>query len=140
MNDRLQQVDCKSNGYILDGFPKNINQLYSLEDMRVNPTMVVILEGDEQNFINRIRNVRIDPQSGKKVDISTEKHPNCDSLVGIASNSDENLNAKLNIWKEMLKQFEEKYAEQDSNPIFKVNGMESALNVFEKVSFHLENS
>ena len=44
------------------------------------------------------------------------------------------------MWKEMLKQFEEKYAESDNNPIFKVNGMENALNVFEKVSFHLENS
>lgn len=71
--------------------------------MRVNPTMVVILEGDEQVFINRIRNVRIDPKSGRKIDISTQNHSNPDSLVGIASNSDENLNAKLNIWKEMLK-------------------------------------
>lgn len=79
--------------------------------MRVNPTMVVILEGDEQVFINRIRNIRIDPKSGRKIDISTQKHSDLDSLVGIASNSDENLNAKLNIWKEMLKQFEEKYAE-----------------------------
>lgn len=34
-------------GFILDGFPKNMNQLYSLEDMRVQPSMVVILEGNE---------------------------------------------------------------------------------------------
>lgn len=102
--------------------------------------MVVILEGDEQTFVDRIKNVRIDPHDGTKIDILKQTHPKADSLVGIASNSDENVNVKINMWKEMLKQFEEKYADSDNNPIFKVNGMENALNVFEKVSFHLENS
>lgn len=40
----------------------------------------------------------------------------------------------------MLKQFEERYAQLDFNPIFKVNATASKLNVVEKVSFHLENS
>jgi len=47
INDRIQQLDCRSNGFILDGFPKTTNQLYSLDNMRVSPTMVVIVEGDE---------------------------------------------------------------------------------------------
>jgi hypothetical protein len=43
------------NGYILDGFPLNINQLYSLEDMRVSPTILIILEGNESSFLERVK-------------------------------------------------------------------------------------
>lgn len=91
VNERIQQRDCKMKGFILDGFPKNMNQLYSLEDMRVQPTMVVILEGNEQACLERVQDQVIHgaPQP---------------------SRSKEVLQAKLANWREMLKQFEERYA------------------------------
>lgn len=121
VNDRIQQRDCKMKGFILDGFPKNMNQLYSLEDMRVQPTMVVILEGNEAECLERVQDQTIQgvPQPSRTKEV---------------------LQAKLANWREMLKQFEERYAQLDYNPIFKVPSG-SALNPpFEKVSFHLENS
>lgn len=50
----------------MDGFPKNINQLYSLEDMRVNPSMVVILEGTEESFIGRVEHLEVCESTGAK--------------------------------------------------------------------------
>ncbi len=93
------------NGYILDGFPLNINQLYSLEDMRVSPTILIILEGNESSFLERVKK----NEQGY---------------------SEQELQNKLNNWRELLKQFEERYAEQEFNPIFKVNALDSKLNVF----------
>lgn len=48
----------------------------------------------------------------------------------LASHSPEALQHKLLLWREMLKQFEERYAELDFNPIFKVNATPDHHNVF----------
>jgi adenylate kinase family enzyme len=55
------------NGFILDGFPKNINQLYSLEDMRVTPTILIILEGNETTFMERVKNLNKDIDGNKNI-------------------------------------------------------------------------
>lgn len=41
---RIRQSDCKLNGWVLDGFPKTIQQITVLKAMKIKPTRVVVLE------------------------------------------------------------------------------------------------
>ena len=44
VESRIKQSDCKLNGWILDGFPKTIQQITVLKAMKIKPSRVVILE------------------------------------------------------------------------------------------------
>ena len=41
---RIQETDCLMNGFVFDGFPKTTIQLQSLEELKINPSFVIILE------------------------------------------------------------------------------------------------
>jgi len=65
--DRLSQKDC-SNGYILDGFPRNINQADALngmlEDMGTKIDYVVDFHVDDDILIKRMTGRRSCPKCG----------------------------------------------------------------------------
>ena len=76
MNERLSKKDCIIQGFVLDGFPKNLSQIQSLEDLRVQPNFIFVLEANEESLMEK---------AGEKVD---------------------NLYVRLARWKEVLKIFE----------------------------------
>lgn len=108
LNERLSKNDCVIQGFILDGFPKNLNQIQSLEDLRIKPNFIVVLEGNEETLVERI--------DGKM----------------------DSFSHRILRWREVLKIVEStpKY----SKLIFKTSCLCESKNVFEKVSFHIENS
>jgi len=57
VRERLKESDCK-NGYILDGFPRTVNQAKSLDDilskMSDGLTHVVSIEVDEKDLLTRL--------------------------------------------------------------------------------------
>lgn len=62
---RIKQQDCKLNGWVLDGFPKTIQQITVLKAMKIKPTRVIILECDKSVCSDRILNRHFDPVTGK---------------------------------------------------------------------------
>ncbi|MBI5398558.1 adenylate kinase [Candidatus Woesearchaeota archaeon] len=52
MRERIAQKDCKK-GFILDGYPRNINQAQSLDSFAI-PTHVILLDIPEQVSIERL--------------------------------------------------------------------------------------
>lgn len=56
LQDRIKKSDCK-NGFILDGFPRNIPQAEALEKI-VNIDAVILLDLDRKVLINRMLNRR----------------------------------------------------------------------------------
>lgn len=53
VRDRLAQPDCK-NGFILDGFPRTIEQAEALESLGVEIDKVVSLEVDDETIVHRL--------------------------------------------------------------------------------------
>jgi len=47
IESRIRHTDCKLNGWVLDGFPKTIQQITVLKAMKIKPTRVIILECDK---------------------------------------------------------------------------------------------
>lgn len=53
LKNRLERADCRLNGYVLEGFPKNENQLRMMDslELKLKPFHYFILKCDEKvNF------------------------------------------------------------------------------------------
>lgn len=45
IQNRLSQVDCQMQGYILEGYPKTTGQTKALTDTHLKPTLIISLSG-----------------------------------------------------------------------------------------------
>ncbi|WBF65807.1 MAG: adenylate kinase [Candidatus Kinetoplastibacterium crithidii] len=64
VSDRLAHNDCH-NGYLLDGFPRNINQANALKAAHINLDYIIEIDVPEENIIERISGRRIHIPSGR---------------------------------------------------------------------------
>ncbi len=64
INNRLIQLDC-SNGYLLDGFPRNIAQANSLKSSGFELDYVIEIVVPEKDIVERISGRRVHPMSGR---------------------------------------------------------------------------
>jgi adenylate kinase len=59
IGDRIKEPDC-ANGFILDGFPRTVNQAKALDDLlkgrKLEVNVVIVIEVDEAALIKRVEN------------------------------------------------------------------------------------
>lgn len=70
IRERLQQDDCQ-NGFILDGFPRTVNQAIALDGMGVKIDRAVSLEIPDEKIVARIGGRRVCPKCGASYQIDT---------------------------------------------------------------------
>lgn len=80
LKERLSQDDCKT-GYILDGFPRTIEQAYMLDDI-AKIDNVIYLDVDYEIVIERITGRRTCPKCGHIHNIKYSGDPNYCSVCG----------------------------------------------------------
>ena len=61
---RIEAPDARLNGWILDGFPKNMEQVRSLKEFRIRPTHVMFLDCPDALVYERVEQRRLDPERG----------------------------------------------------------------------------
>jgi len=61
---RLSETDCKVNGWVMDGFPKTLQQVTLLKTMKIKPSRVVLLECSEDGSVRRLKERQVDPITG----------------------------------------------------------------------------
>lgn len=49
VQNRLTQVDCQMQGYVLEGYPKTLNQSKALSDTHLKPSLIVSIAGGNLN-------------------------------------------------------------------------------------------
>lgn len=49
IQNRLSQVDCQMQGYVLEGYPKTSGQSKALSDTHLKPSLIVLLSGGNLN-------------------------------------------------------------------------------------------
>lgn len=80
MNQRLNEEDCEK-GFILDGFPRNINQAILLDEMSKQIDYVIYLDVSKETLKNRIVGRVICPKCGSSFNtLIEESRPKKDNV------------------------------------------------------------
>lgn len=64
LKKRISQADCR-NGFLLDGFPRNVAQAKELSDSGIKIDYIIEIKIDEKAVIERLSGRRIHPGSGR---------------------------------------------------------------------------
>jgi adenylate kinase len=64
VKERIARDDC-ANGFLLDGFPRNIPQAQALKDEGINIDYVVELDVPDEELVKRLSGRRVHPGSGR---------------------------------------------------------------------------
>jgi adenylate kinase len=65
VQDRLNQDDCKTNGWLLDGFPRTPAQAEALASAGVTADCFLFLNVPDEILVERVVGRRTDPETGK---------------------------------------------------------------------------
>ena len=65
VKDRLNEDDCKKNGWILDGFPRTAKQADALNEAGVCADCFIFLNVPDEALVERVIGRRTDPVTGK---------------------------------------------------------------------------
>lgn len=64
VDKRLDQSDCRVNGWVLDGFPKTPEQLQLFDDNNKKPSHVIVLNLGDSVVYERLEHRRLDRETG----------------------------------------------------------------------------
>ncbi|KAI2509769.1 adenylate kinase [Fragilaria crotonensis] len=64
VKDRLEEEDCKSNGWLLDGFPRTQAQAQALADAGISGDCFIMLNVPNEVLVERVVGRRTDPETG----------------------------------------------------------------------------
>lgn len=140
---RLSKDDCK-NGYIIDGFPRNLEQAHEydkiLSHLGYNIGYVILIDIDDKTLEKRIVGRRICENCRTIYNINEEtKKPQIDSICdkcggNLYQRTDDNLEAfqtRFAMYKEKTEPIIDYYKEKKVLQI--VDGNDSVENVFKKI-------
>ena len=65
ISERLAKLDCKINGFILDGAPNDASQIDMIQALGIVPTAILALELNDHVVYERLEHRRFDPLQGK---------------------------------------------------------------------------
>ncbi|MBW3002938.1 adenylate kinase [Candidatus Woesearchaeota archaeon] len=119
IKERLGQDDCK-NGFILDGYPRKIEQAEFLETI-TGIDLVISVEVSDETVIRRMKGRRTCPKCGVAYNIYTEPKPKKDNVCdncGVelevrTDETEEGMKKRLDIYKDEIQPITEFYKQKD---------------------------
>lgn len=119
LKNRIKSDDCK-NGFILDGFPRNVSQAEVLEDMGISISKVIEIDTSDDVIIKRMSGRRVCEKCGKVYNVNTEMRPKvdgvCDSCGGTLyvreDDSEETVKNRLKVYKDQTLPLRNYYLEK----------------------------
>ena len=143
IEDRLGKDDCK-NGYIIDGFPRNIDQAHEydkiLKNLNYEVGNVIFINVDKKTLEKRITGRRICENCKTIYNINDEKSSPkvesvCDNCGGkLYQRSDDNLEAfetRYNMYVEKTEPIIDYYRKQ--NVLTEIDGDDTVENIFARI-------
>ena len=134
VKDRLSKPDC-ANGYLLDGFPRNIAQAQALDEF-MSPDKVIEIDVDLEKIKHRLMGRRSCSNCKGSFHIDfigdTNICPDCGGTLIIRKDDNEQtVNERLRVYQKQTKPLEEYY--QSLGKLVKVDGDKSIAEVFEEI-------
>lgn len=139
IDQRLNQSDCRLNGWVLDGFPETEQQVNLLKSMRIKPSLCCIFDQSCEESVKKLGARRIDRNTGKLYNM--EMSPPQDGsvknrLVQRTEDSEEIVKKRFEKWNANIQTLEDSYR----NCLLAINVNEAAIDsVFEQIKEAIEN-
>ena len=140
VKERISHEDCK-NGFMLDGFPRTINQAIAIEDAQIQSDYVVSISVPDEIIIERLSGRRVHPSSGRTYHIkfNPPKNDNKDDVTNeelIIRDDDkkETIMTRLKNYHEATKPLEDFYRNKPSLNFIDIDGTHEidSINLFLK--------
>ncbi len=147
---RLSEADCE-NGYILDGFPRNVEQAKKYDEIlgRLNQTLgyVIVLDIDEKLLAKRVTGRRICENCNAVYNINVESEtPEVESVCDVCGGrlyqrNDDNLEAFQNRYQVYLEKTKPLLAYyEEKKKVYRVDGSLSVDEIFKEITKILEGN
>lgn len=134
VKDRLNQPDCK-NGYLLDGFPRNIYQAQKLDEICA-PDVVINIDVDLQKIEHRIVGRRSCSACGNSYHVDfigdAKLCPHCGGVLTTRKDDNaETVRERLDVYQKQTTPLIDYYAKQ--NKLVSVDGDKDITEVFKQI-------
>lgn len=130
---RLAESDC-ANGFLLDGFPRNVFQAATLDGM-TDIDAVINIEVDHEALTERITGRRVCAKCGESYHVSVKKDGKCDKCDGELIQRDddkvETVKSRLEVYNSSTKPLIAYY--EKTGKLKTVDGMQSVQDVFRDI-------
>ncbi|MBF8983505.1 adenylate kinase [Lutibacter sp. B2] len=141
VKDRLQEDDCK-NGFLLDGFPRTVNQAEALNDslgeMNVSLDKVINVDVDKEILIERAVGRRICKECGATFHVKfnpSKEEGICDQcaekLYQRADDTEETVSKRIEVYLNQTQPLIDYY--QDRNILVTIDGQQEIKKVFDEI-------
>jgi adenylate kinase len=144
VKERLSQPDCQK-GFLLDGFPRNIDQAKALAAANLGLDVVIEIAVPDSEVIKRLSGRRLHEASGRTyhIDYQPPKEAGLDDVTGeplILRKDDEPATVKkrLQLYHELTEPLVAFYDDVSSVHCIKVDGVHPVLEVTEAIFKSLE--
>ncbi len=134
VKDRLSKPDCQ-NGYLLDGFPRNLVQAKALDEFMA-PDKVIDIEVDLKQIEHRLVGRRTCSQCKGSFHLdfigNTDICPDCGGkLITRKDDNPETIHERLSVYASQTKPLESYY--EDQGKLLRIDGSKTVEQVFEQI-------
>ncbi|MDF9744278.1 adenylate kinase [Natrinema salsiterrestre] len=136
VDEALSQAD----GFVLDGYPRNLEQAEELEDM-TELDVVLYLDVSEEELVHRLTGRRMDPETGDiyHLEYNPPEDPEVeDRLVQRDDDTEETVKERLSVFQENTQPVIEHYEEQGD--LERVDGEQAPDEVWADVKSTIERN
>ncbi|RZH67922.1 adenylate kinase [Natrinema altunense] len=135
VDEALSQAD----GFVLDGYPRNLEQAEELEDM-TDLDVVLYLDVGEEELVHRLTGRRLDPETGDiyHVEYNPPEDPDVEErLVQRDDDTEDTVRERLSVFHENTEPVVEHYEEQGD--LERIDGEQAPDDVWEAVKETIED-
>ncbi|ERN10377.1 hypothetical protein AMTR_s00026p00112660 [Amborella trichopoda] len=137
LKSRLSQQDVRENGWLLDGYPRNLSQAQSLENMKIRPDICLMLDVPDDILIERCIGRRMDPVTGKIYHLKyfpPEMAEIYDRLIARPDDTEDKVKSRLETYKKNVEAISKTYMDV----LHKIDGNHPRDMVFRQIESLLQ--
>ncbi|XP_065783173.1 adenylate kinase 8 isoform X2 [Muntiacus reevesi] len=137
LKQRLDQQDCVERGWVLHGFPRDLDQAHVMDSLGYKPNRVFFLNVPLDSVIERLTLRRTDPVTGERYHLMYKPPPTMEVQARLLQNpkeSEEQIKLKMDLFYRNSAELEQFYGEAIT-----LNGDQDPYTVFEYIESGIIN-